>query len=216
MGTPEIGPALKAATGVAVQVSTGPALKAATPLAMECAAATVVAVSLRRGHHFSKEPQLSIHLLAGLGVEGDGHAGVTVQHLYDKRKDAGRANLRQVHLLHAELFAELDQKGLHVRPGDIGENVTTAGIDLLRLPVGTRLRLGVSAVVEVTGLRNPCVQMDRFLPGLMAATLDRDDKGQTVMKSGIMGIVLESGMVHAGDAIEVILPEEPHQPLKPV
>lgn len=176
----------------------------------------VAAVSRRRGHHFSKEPQLSIQLLAGLGVEGDGHLGTTVQHVYDKRKDPGRLNLRQVHLLQSEIFAELAEKGFDLRPGDIGENITTRGLDLLGLPVGARLHLGDSAIVELTGLRSPCVQMDRFRQGLMAAMLDRDGQGRLVRKSGVMGIVIEGGTVYAGDVVCVMLPEKPHRSLEPV
>jgi len=134
---------------------------------------SVTAVSLSRGHHFSKPNLLSIRLLAGLGVEGDAHAGVTVKHRSRVRRDPAQPNLRQVHLLHAELFDELRDKGFGVTPGDIGENVTTRGIDLLALPTGTRLRLGDDAVVEITGLRNPCVQLNTFQKGLMAATLER-------------------------------------------
>ena len=201
MGTPEV-------AGVAVQ--------AHAPAAPDPARGEVVAVSRRRGHHFSKQPQRSIQLLAGLGVEGDGHFGTAVQHVHDRRKDPRRPNLRQVHVLQCELFAELELKGLHLEPGGIGENVTTRGIDLLRLPLGSLLYLGVSAIVEVTGLRSPCVQMDRFLRGLMAATLDRDAEGRPVLKSGVMGIVVEGGMVSAGDDIRVVLPHEPHRPLAPV
>lgn len=200
MGTPEV----------------GPAVQAEEPSAANVVGAKVAAVCRRRGHHFSKEPQLSIQLLAGLGVEGDGHLGATVQHVYDKRKDPGRPNLRQVHLLQAEIFGELAQKGFHLHPGDIGENITTLGLALLLLPVGTRLHLGGSAIVELTGLRSPCVLMDRFRPGLMAAMLDRDEQGRVVRKSGAMGIVIAGGTVHAGNAIRVVLPEEPHRSLQPV
>ncbi len=132
----------------------------------------VVAVSLRPGHHFSKTPSLGIRLLTGLGVAGDAHMGATVKHRSRVRKDPTQPNLRQVHLIHAELFDELRTKGFAVKPGELGENVTTSGIDLLALPAGTRLHLGESAVVEITGLRNPCVQIDDFQQGLMAATLD--------------------------------------------
>jgi MOSC domain-containing protein YiiM len=191
-------------------------VQADVPLASGFARAEVVAVSRKRGHHFSKQPQLSIQLLAGLGVEGDGHLGTTVQHVYDKRKDPSRPNLRQVHVLQAELFDELRLNGFHLQPGDLGENITTCGLDLLCLPVGTQLHLGASAIVEITGLRSPCVQMDRFLPGLMAATLDRDEEGRLVRKSGVMSIVVEGGTVSAGDAIRVVLPEEPHRSLEPV
>lgn len=176
----------------------------------------VTAVSLRRGHHFSKTNSLSIRLLKGLGVDGDAHMGETVKHRSRAAKDPTQPNLRQVHLLHEELFDELRGKNFIVRPGEMGENVTTRDIDLLGLPAGTRLRLGETALVEVTGLRNPCVQIDRFQQGLMAATLDRDAGGNLVRKAGVMGIVLAGGDVRPGDAIIVELPAEPHRRLQPV
>lgn len=177
---------------------------------------SVLAVSARSGHHFSKTPALSIRLLRGLGVAGDAHMGETVKHRSRVRNDPTQPNLRQVHLIHAELFAELQAKGFVVQPADLGENVTTEGIDLLALPSGTRLHLGESAVVEITGLRNPCIQIDRFQQGLMAATLDRDIKGNLVRKAGVMSIVISEGDVRPGDAIVVELPAEPHRALLPV
>jgi MOSC domain-containing protein YiiM len=176
----------------------------------------VVAVSARIGHHFSKTPSLSIRLLRGLGVAGDAHMGETVKHRSRVRKDPTQPNLRQVHLMHAELFDELRLKGFVVQPADLGENVTTEGIDLLALPSGTRLHLGASAVVEITGLRNPCIQIDHFQKGLMAATLDRNAEGNLVRKAGVMGVVLADGDVRPGDAIRVELPDMPHRPLQPV
>ncbi|MFD2264212.1 MOSC domain-containing protein [Lacibacterium aquatile] len=172
---------------------------------------TVIAVSQSRGHKFSKKNQLSIRLLAGLGVEGDAHAGVTVKHRSRVAVDPSQLNLRQVHLMHAELFDELAAKGFKVGPGDLGENVTTRGLDLLSLPVGAKLHLGRDAIVEVTGLRNPCIQLDRFQPGLMKATLDRDADGGLIRKAGIMGIVLAGGEILPGDAIRVELPPLPHR-----
>jgi MOSC domain-containing protein YiiM len=177
---------------------------------------SVIAVSLRAGHHFSKTPGLGIRLLTGLGVAGDAHMGATVKHRSRVRKDPSAPNLRQVHLMHAELFEELRGKGFVVQPGDLGENVTTSGIDLLALPTGTRLHLGAHAIVEVTGLRNPCVQIDNFQNGLMAATLDKDAGGNLVRKAGIMSIVIADGDVQSGDAIGVELPALPHRPLLPV
>jgi MOSC domain-containing protein YiiM len=177
---------------------------------------SVMAVSSRIGHHFSKTPSLSIRLLKGLGVDGDAHMGATVKHRSRVRKDPTQPNLRQVHLMHAELFDELHAKGFVVRPGELGENVTTSGIDLLALPSGTRLHLGASAVVEITGLRNPCIQIDNFQNGLMAATLDRDAQGNLVRKAGVMGIVISAGDVRPGDAIRVEMPVPPHRPLQPV
>jgi MOSC domain-containing protein YiiM len=177
---------------------------------------TVAAVSLSPGHSFGKANGERIRLLAGLGVEGDAHLGVTVQHLSRVARDPTQPNLRQVHLIHAELHDELRAAGFTVRPGEMGENVTTRGVDLLALPVGARLYLGGDAVVEVTGLRNPCFQLDRFQPGLMSAVLDRDGEGNLVRKAGIMGVVLAEGVVRPGDPIRVELPPRPHRPLAPV
>jgi MOSC domain-containing protein YiiM len=178
--------------------------------------ATVTAVSRDGAHRFSKQPADAIRLLAGLGVEGDAHAGRTVQHLHRKRRDPSRPNLRQVHLLHSELHEELADRGFTIRPGDMGENVTTRGIDLLGLPTGTRLRLGAEAVVEITGLRNPCLQLDRFADGLMAAVLGRDASGNVIRKAGVMGVVLSAGAVRVGDPVAIELPAGAHRPLKPV
>jgi MOSC domain-containing protein YiiM len=176
----------------------------------------VVAVARSARHTFSKDTETAIRLLAGLGVEGDAHAGETVKHRSRVAADPTQPNLRQVHLVHAELFEELGERGFAVAPGDIGENVTTRGVALLALPTGTRLHLGGAAVVEVTGLRNPCAQLDAFQPGLMAAVLDRDAAGRLVRKAGIMGVVLVGGEVRPGDPIRVTLPPEPHRPLERV
>jgi MOSC domain-containing protein YiiM len=176
----------------------------------------VTAVSFGPRHDFSKPNVLSIRLLEGLGVEGDAHAGVTVKHRSRVRRDPSQPNLRQVHLVHAELFDELRDKGFSVAAGDIGENVTTRGIDLLALPAGTRLRLGDTATVEITGLRNPCVQLDTFQKGLMAATLDKDVNGNLIRKAGIMSVVRVGGEIRPGDPIAVELPAGDHQPLQPV
>ncbi|HYH12813.1 MAG TPA: MOSC domain-containing protein [Thermomicrobiales bacterium] len=164
----------------------------------------------------SKPNQPSIRILKGFGVEGDAHAGETVKHRSRVARDPSQPNLRQVHLIHAELFDELARAGFAVSPGQMGENVTTQGVDLLSLPTGTRLHLGASAVVEVTGLRNPCAQLDGLQRGLMAATLDRDGDGNLVRKAGIMAIVLAGGEVHPGDPVEVELPAGPHRSLVPV
>jgi MOSC domain-containing protein YiiM len=177
---------------------------------------SVIAVSSRIGHHFSKTPSLCIRLLKGLGVAGDAHMGETVKHRSRVRKDPMQPNLRQVHLMHAELFDELRAKGFVVQPADLGENITTSGIDLLALPTGTRLHLGASAIVEITGLRNPCIQIDNFQTGLMAATLDRDADGNLVRKAGVMSIVIADGDVRPGDSIRVELPAAPHRALQPV
>ncbi len=176
----------------------------------------VEAVSQRGGHHFSKTPRMWIRLVAGLGVEGDGHAGTTVKHRSRVARDPTTPNLRQVHLLHRELLEELQPQGFLIGPGDIGENILTRNIDLLGLPTGARLRFGAVAEIQVTGLRNPCIQLDRFRPGLMAATLDRDPAGKLVRKAGIMAIVMTGGEVHPGDPIHVTLPAKPHRHLIPV
>ncbi len=176
----------------------------------------VAAVSRSGGHTLAKANQDKIGLIAGLGVEGDAHAGTTVKHRSRLARFASEANLRQVHLIHAELHDELMARGFAVRAGQMGENVTTRGVDLLGLPTGARLCLGDTAVVEVTGLRNPCAQLDRSQPGLMGATLERDPNGNLVRKAGIMAVVLTDGEVQAGDPIRVELPPKPHQPLAPV
>ena len=176
----------------------------------------VTAVSRDDRHAFSKPVRIAITLVTGVGVKGDAHAGESVQHRSRVARDPLAPNLRQVHLIHAELHDELAARGFQVTPGDMGENVTTRGIDLLALPAGTRLRLGERAVVEVTGLRNPCVQLDGFARGLMKAVLDRDAQGRLIRKAGVMATVLAGGEVAAGDPIEVSLPPEPHLPLEPV
>ncbi|MDP3175206.1 MAG: MOSC domain-containing protein [Phenylobacterium sp.] len=173
----------------------------------------VVAVSRAKGHRFSKPNQLSIRLMAGLGVEGDAHAGATVKHRSRVMRDPTAPNLRQVHLMQAELHEALRAAGFPVEAGQLGENVTTRGLDLLALPAGARLRLGGKAVIEVTGLRNPCIQLDRFQPGLMAATLGRDAAGGLVRKAGVMAVVVAGGDVHPGDVIEVQLPAGPFRAL---
>jgi MOSC domain-containing protein YiiM len=158
----------------------------------------------------------SIQLLAGLGVWDDAHQGVMVKHRSRVARDPSQPNLRQVHLIHAELHDALSAQGFVLKPGEMGENVTTRGLDLLGLPTGARLRLGETAVIEVTGLRNPCLQLDGIQPGLMAATLERDARGRLVRKAGVMGIVLAGGDVRPGDPIRVELPAAPHRPLEPV
>lgn len=173
----------------------------------------VIAVSRSATHTFSKQNQESLQLLAGLGVEGDSHMGNKVKHRSRVAVDPTQPNLRQVHLIHAELHDELQAAGFVVSDGKMGENITTRGINLLALPTGTRLCLGDTAVVELTGLRNPCAQLDQFQMGLMAAVLGRDEQGKLIRKAGVMSIVIISGMVKPGDPIRIELPLEPHQPL---
>ncbi|MBT2410602.1 MOSC domain-containing protein [Streptomyces sp. ISL-12] len=174
---------------------------------------TVTAVSSNGEHSFTKPNRPSITLLAGLGVEGDVHAGVTVKHRSRVAQDPTQPNLRQVHLIHEELFTEVGEEGFEVAPGELGENVTTRGLDLLGLPVGTLLRLGDTAVLEVTGLRNPCLQIDAFQDGLLKRVVGRDEEGRTVRRAGIMTIVREGGVVRPGDTITAELPTGPHRPL---
>lgn len=178
--------------------------------------AVVTAVSVSPKHGPDKQPAHRIRILEGLGVEGDAHCGATVQHRSRARQHPDMPNLRQVHLIPAELHDELAAAGFAVAPGAMGENITTRGVDLLALPVGARLALGDEAVVELTGLRNPCRQLDGVQPGLMAATLDRDASGALVRKAGVMGVVLRGGAVSAGDAVAVTLPQAPHEALQPV
>ena len=173
----------------------------------------VTAVSRSPKHSFSKPTQDVIRLLTGLGVEGDAHAGATVKHRSRAERDPHQPNLRQVHLIHEELHDELKAAGFEVSAGQMGENVTTRGLDLLDLPAGTRLHLGAEAIVEVTGLRNPCAQLNGLQKGLMQAVLGRDDRGYLVLRAGIMGVVLTGGEVRPGDPIHAELPDGPHTPL---
>lgn len=168
----------------------------------------VKAVSKSPTHSFAKKNEPSIHLLKGLGVEGDAHCGATVKHVSRVAKTPELPNLRQVHLIHTELLTELAEKGFVVKAGEMGENITTEGIDLLGLPKDTILKIG-DTQIGITGLRNPCSQIDRFQSGLMKAVLDKDEDGNLIRKSGIMGVVLEGGTIQVGDAIEVVLPKEP-------
>lgn len=175
----------------------------------------ILSVSASSKHGFSKAPVSAIQLFAGLGVAGDAHQGITVKHRSRVARDPTQPNLRQVHLLHAELLDELAAQGFTVAPGDVGENILTRGINLLALGRGTRLHLGATAIVEITGLRNPCRQLDRFQPGLMAATLGRTSDGALVRKAGIMAIVVTGGAVHPGDPVHAEA-SPLHEPLEPV
>ena len=176
----------------------------------------ITAVSRSPKHSLVKTNEDGIRLVTGLGVEGDAHSGARVKHRSRVARDPTQPNLRQVHLIHAELHDELRQGGFAVSAGQMGENITTRSIDLLALPTGTQLHLGAAAVVEVTGLRNPCGQLNRIQDGLMAATLGRDECGNLVRKAGIMGVVIAGGEVRPGDPIRVELPPDPHHPLVPV
>ncbi|MEH3047905.1 MOSC domain-containing protein [Sphingomonas adhaesiva] len=176
----------------------------------------VVAVARDADHRFSKQVAARLALIEGIGVAGDAHAGATVQHRSRVAIDPDQPNLRQVHLIHAELLDELARAGSDVRPGDLGENILTSGVNLLALPQGTTLRFASGGEVAITGLRNPCAQIERFQPGLLAAVLDRAPDGALIRKAGVMAIVTASGDVRAGDAIAIHLPSAPHKPLQPV
>ena len=173
----------------------------------------VIAVSCSGVHHFSKQNQKRIRLMAGLGVEDDAHMGTTVKHRSRVAQDPTQPNLRQVHLIHAELFDELQLSGFSVAPGQLGENITTRGINILGLPTNTRLYIGDTAVIEITGLRNPCAQIDQFQSGLLSKVVSRDEHGSLIRRAGIMSIVLASGQVAPGDDIHIELPPQPYRPL---
>jgi MOSC domain-containing protein YiiM len=176
----------------------------------------VVAVARDGEHRFSKAPEPRIRLLAGLGVEGDAHCGVTVKHRSRVKRDPTQPNLRQVHLIHAELIDELRAGGFAVEAATLGENITTRGLALLDLPVGARLRIGPDAVVEVTGLRNPCAQLDDYQPGLTRAVLATGPDGALIRKAGVMAVVVQGGEVAPGHGIAVELPAGPRRRLEPI
>lgn len=176
----------------------------------------VLAVHSSKSHTFSKHATQSINLLAGLGVEGDAHCGTRVKHRYSARRDPTQPNLRQVHLIQNALYEELVREGFDVAPGMLGENVTTAGLDLLALPAGTQLHLGEHAMVELTGLRTPCVLIERFRPGMLTMMQPHDERGRRTPRAGVMSIVLRGGFLYPGDRIEIILPAQPHRVLKAI
>ena len=174
----------------------------------------VFSVSKSKTHEFSKDQTDSIYLIEGEGVKGDAHCGVTVKHRSRVKKDPTQPNLRQVHLIHHELIEQLQNQGFHVHAATMGENITTSGIDLLSLPTNSVLILGGEAQIRITGLRNPCKQLDHYQDGLTAAVLDKDEQGQLIRKAGVMGVVIKQGHVKTGDTIEVVLPQSTHQPLE--
>jgi len=176
-------------------------------------AATVIAVASDSGHNFSKITKPVITLVAGFGVQGDAHAGKTVQHLWDKERTPDAPNLRQVHLVHEEIFAELAAQGFAVKAGDIGENIVTNGIDLLSLPLATRLEFQSGALIELTGLRDPCRKLNKVQEGLIHKFVYKNEEGQRAVKSGVMSIVLKGGDIRPHDSITVILPDGPHEAL---
>ncbi|KRF13455.1 MOSC domain-containing protein [Paenibacillus sp. Soil787] len=174
----------------------------------------VVSVSRSEKHSFSKQTVNVIRLFTGLGVEGDAHMGLTVKHRSRVAQNPNQPNLRQIHFIHSELFDELRSAGFHVEPGQLGENITTRGINLLGLPTGTKLFIGETAVIEITGLRNPCSQIDNFHSGLLSAVLDHDENGNLIRKAGVMGVVLTGGEIWVKDSIQIVLPPEPFRPLE--
>lgn len=176
----------------------------------------VLSVNLSPTHSMGKEQQEQITLLKGLGVEGDAHMGKTIKHRSRVAKNPDAPNVRQVHLIHSELLEALREKGFTIWPGEMGENITTAGVDLLGLPENTILKIGAEAQVQITGLRSPCRQLNGVAEGLMEAVLDKDEEGNLIRKSGVMGIVKEGGTVQPGDKIVVLLPETPHRKLEAV
>lgn len=179
-------------------------------------AGQVVSVALDESHRFSKKSVSAIEVVTGLGVAGDAHEGETVKHRSQVAVDPSQPNLRQIHLIHAELFEELELKGFSVGAADLGENITTSGIDLLALPRHALMRIGPDVRLEVTGLRNPCAQIDRFKSGLLAAVLDRGPNNQVIREACIMAIVQEGGSVRLGDLITVEMPPTPYLPLERV
>lgn len=176
----------------------------------------VVAVAARETHYVTKDAQDAIRLIAGQGVEGDVHSGPTVKHRSRVSKDPTQPNLRQVHLIHCELLDMLVEKGFAIGPAMMGENISTRGIDLLALSAGTRLQIGGEAVIEITGLRNPCHQLNGLIPGLMDAVLDYADDGSLIRLAGVMGIVTTGGVVVAGDPIISVERSSPYIMLQPV
>ncbi|MDQ0574017.1 MOSC domain-containing protein [Agromyces albus] len=187
-----------------------------SPIKLSTAGATVIGVARDDAHRFSKPLREEIQLIAGFGIDGDAHAGPTVQHPSRVKREPSAPNLRQVHLIHAELLDELAIDGYEVTPGALGENVTTRGVDLLGLPRGTRVRLGPEAEIEITGLRNPCKQIDQLGDGLMKRLVSRGDDDEVVRLAGVMAIVLSGGAVRPGDPITVTLPDGEHEALQPV
>lgn len=173
-------------------------------------------MSVRPGHGLGKTVVPAIDLIGGEGVAGDAHCGTTVKHRSRAAQDPNQPNLRQVHLIHAELLAELAAKGFAVAPGELGENILTKGLALLDLPTGTRLSFASGATVRLTGLRNPCHQLNGHSAGLMDALLDRAVDGSLIRKGGVMGVVEAGGVVRAGERVTVSLPDRPHSALQPV
>jgi len=177
-------------------------------------AATVIAVASDSAHNFSKPTKPVITLVAGFGVQGDAHAGKTVQHLSDKKRNPDAPNLRQVHLMHEELFGELAGVGISVLPGQMGENIVTRGIDVLGLPQGAEFHFPSGAIIQITGLRSPCKKLNTIHPDLLKAVVEKRTDGSVNKKTGVMSVVLKGGDVHEGDDIKIIFPKGEHKPLE--
>lgn len=178
--------------------------------------ASVVSLSTSPTHSMSKKKVTQVELIKGIGISGDAHAGKKVKHRSRVRQNPDQPNLRQVHLIHSELFEELSTKGFMIKAGEMGENITTKGIDLLALSKGCILSIGSDVKVEITGLRNPCDQLNGLQEGLLNAVLDKDGNGKLIRKAGIMGVVLTSGIVKNGDKIIEFYQPEKHQALERV
>ena len=166
----------------------------------------VVAVNSKDTPGVGKIPRDAVTLIANHGIEGDYHAGPDVRHRSRAAKDPQQPNRRQVHLMHSELFDDLAPLGIKVTPGAMGENITTRGLALLDLAPGTKLRLGDTAVIEITGCRNPCNQLDAVDERLLAQVALKAGDGSIIRKAGIMAVVLAGGVVRPGDAISVEAP----------
>ena len=113
-----------------------------------------------------------------------------------------------------EILSELNDKGFSVIPGELGENITTQGIDLLSLPQGCQLHIGKTTIIELTALRNPCVQIENFQTGMLKEVISKDKQGKIMRKLGMMGVVLSGGHVQPNDEITIQLPEQPHKSLE--
>lgn len=179
-----------------------------------CAKPHVIAVCLAAKHRFVKTPALEIHLVAGLGVEGDAHFGATSQHRYDKRYAPSKPNLRQLHMIDAATYQLLRADGFDVHPGDLGENVTTAGIDFTDMSAGTIVKIGQHAQLELTGLRQACVLIDKHLPGLRLAVERQGSGKKKFVRGGVMSRVLRDGVIRPGDAITLTHIPQIHTPMK--
>jgi len=180
----------------------------------------VLAVHRSDEHTFAKPTVDSVTLLPGLGVEGDAHLGAQVKHRSRVAADPNQPNLRQVHLVMSELLDDVRAAGHEIEPGRLGENVTTTGIDLIGLPVGSMLRIGDTALVALTGLRNPCKQIRDVGDGVLKMMFVDGERygrpGEQIGRTGVMGVVVAGGTVSAGDEIAVRYPAGVLTPMQKV